>query len=313
MNFDAGIIKLPSFIKIFRKPGPRVLILEGGGMRGIFITGLLQSFSDRDYFPWKLIIGSSAGALTGAAYAAGQIHLARDAFFTKLLGGDFIKLKNILNKEKHVLDLDWMVDTIVYGDEPFNFIRLKKKFRFLITATECPDKGAPRTIYLDSKMDDIATSLKASSAIPYMYRGFVRYKNYHLLDGGLLDPIPYKKALDLGFKEPEILVAVTRKKGYRKKEESFWVKFLYESYYKKPNYRFLVRALESRYKKYNEMLDELESKHPKIHIIYPPDEFRVERLTRDEKKLLEGFEMGVQAGKEYLLKYVLRSGKMKNS
>ena len=62
-------------------PKKKVLVLEGGGMRGIFLTGVLQSFTDRQYFPWDLIIGSSAGALTGTAYAAGQIHLARDAFF----------------------------------------------------------------------------------------------------------------------------------------------------------------------------------------------------------------------------------------
>ena len=47
-------------------PAKKALVIEGGGMRGIFLTGVLQAFTDRGYFPWKLIIGSSAGALTGA-------------------------------------------------------------------------------------------------------------------------------------------------------------------------------------------------------------------------------------------------------
>jgi predicted acylesterase/phospholipase RssA len=73
----------------------KVLVLEGGGMRGIFLTGVLQSFTDRGYFPWRLIIGSSAGALTGTAYAARQIHLARAAVFTELRAGQVIKLRNL--------------------------------------------------------------------------------------------------------------------------------------------------------------------------------------------------------------------------
>jgi len=52
---------------------------------------------------------------------------------------------------------------------------------------------------------------------------------------------------------------------------------------------------------YNALLDELEHKHKKISIIYPPDDFTVDRLTRDHKKILQGFEQGVQAGKNFLL------------
>jgi len=46
-------------------PTRKVLVLEGGGMRGVFLTGVLQAFKDRGYFPFEQIIGSSAGALTG--------------------------------------------------------------------------------------------------------------------------------------------------------------------------------------------------------------------------------------------------------
>ncbi len=89
----------------------KVLILEGGGMRGVFLTGVLQAFTDHSFFPFDTVIGSSAGALTGCAYAAGQIYLSRDAFFGKLLSGKFIRPANIFNADRHILDLDWMIDT----------------------------------------------------------------------------------------------------------------------------------------------------------------------------------------------------------
>jgi predicted patatin/cPLA2 family phospholipase len=281
-------------------PRKKVLVLEGGGMRGIFLTGVLQAFADRHYFPWQLIIGSSAGALTGTAYAAGQIHLARDAFFTKLLSGKFIHLSNIFRPERHILNLDWMVDTIIRGEDPFDESRLRKSCKVLVTATNCIENSPPETVYLNPKKHDVSTILKATAAIPFLYRGFVAYQEFSFLDGGLLDPIPYLKPLSMGYKESDILVVVTRKRGYRKKEESFFVKTIYENYYKNAKYRFLVRALEDRYKMYNTILDDLERVYRGIDVIYPPNDFRVDRLTKDEERILEGFEQGVYAGITFL-------------
>lgn len=278
----------------------RVLVLEGGGMRGIFLAGVLQSFHDRGYFPWKLVIGSSAGALVGASYAAGQLHLARDAYLSGLSAGKVIHISNILRTDRHVLDLDWMVDNVIKGDEPLDIRRLKRSARVLITATDCRPHNPPRTVYLSSRTDDVATSLKATAAIPFLYRGFVRYNRYQMLDGGLLDPIPYKKALSMGYREDEIVVVLTRARGYRKKEESFWIRTLYEFYYRDPQYRYLVESIDNRFLLYNRILEELENRYTGIDVIYPPAGFRVERLTRDEKKILRGFEFGISAGKQYL-------------
>ncbi len=281
-------------------PKKKVLVLEGGGMRGIFLTGVLQAFTDRGYFPFKKILGSSAGALTGTAYAARQIYIARDAFFSELLSGNFIQLSNILRAEQHILNLDWMVETIIQGQDPLNITYLKRSIPVIITATHCSEHNPPETIYLNSKKDDILVSLKATAAIPVLYRGFVHYGDYNFLDGGLLDPVPYKKALEMGYSENEILVVLTRKKEYRKKEESFWIRTIYESYYRDKKHRFLVQAMENRFMMYNRIIDELEHVHTGIDIIYPPDDFNVDRLTKDPRRIMEGFEQGVHAGRSFL-------------
>lgn len=281
-------------------PEKKVLVLEGGGMRGIFLVGVLQAFTERGYFPWKLVSGSSAGALTGAAYIAGQIHLARDAYFTKLLSNKFIHYSNIFRQDKHILDLDWMIDTIINGREKLNIKKLKQSCPLVITATAVREELPPETIFLDSRTDDLFTALKATAALPYLYKGFVTYKEHMLLDGGLLEPIPYEKALSLGFKEKEILVVLTRPEGYRKKEESFWVRSILEYHFKDPKYVPLVKSLLTRYEKYNRVLDNLEKKYSGIDVIYPPEDFEVQRLTRDAKKILEGFEQGIFAAVSYL-------------
>jgi len=298
MNIKRTLKKILTRKSIF--PDKKALIIEGGGMRGVFLTGVLQAFSDRGYFPWEMIAGSSAGALTGTLYASGQIHLARDAFFSSLLTGDFIRFENIVNPKKHIMDLDWMMDAVLKQDEDLDMRKLKKTCPVYITATLCREDSLPRPVYFNSHKDDILTVLKATAALPVLYRGFVHYNENKYLDGGLFEPFPYMKALELGYKEEDILVILSRPEGYRKKQESFWVSKMIEFYYNDSSYYYFVKSLEGRYKRYNEILDDLENKYKGIDVIYPPADFKVERLTRDEKKILEGFSQGVEASKKYL-------------
>jgi len=210
-------------------------------------------------------------------------------------------MRNILRPEKHILNLDWMVNNIIMGEDPLNLRRLRvSACPVLMTATRFSEEKAPETLYLSSKSDSIPEALKATAAIPFFYRGFVSYKGYMLLDGALLDPVPFQKALSMGYREEEILVLLTRPKGYRKKQESFWITALFENFYKEAKYRFLLACLHDRYHMYNRVIDALENHHPGIHVIYPPENFAVNRLTRNDEKILRGFEDGVGAARKYL-------------
>ncbi|MFC1591913.1 patatin family protein [Thermodesulfobacteriota bacterium] len=303
MSIKATLAGICHSIKIPRAcyPAKKVLIVEGGGMRGIFAAGALHAFSDRGYFPWKLIIGTSAGAITATVYAAGQIHLLRDVFFTDLLSGNFVQLSNLFRSSKHVIDLDRLVEKLFHHDEALNLRALRRGCPVLVTATRFHTEKPPETVFLHSKKDDLRQALKASAALPIFYSGFVTCSNQQLLDGGILNAIPYSKALKMGYREEDILVVVTRKKGFRKRPLSLGYRTFYESYYREPQYRHLLEAIKNQYLAYNKFLDSLEHEHKKIDVIYPPDDFRVDRLTKDAKKIIDGFEQGIQAGKQFLL------------
>ncbi len=280
----------------------KALIIEGGGMRGIFIVGVLQAFADRNYFPWKIIAGSSAGALTGTAYAAKQIHIARDIFFTKLISDDFIKYSHILKKDKHIMDLDWLITDVLEGNEPLDLKKLRKSVPVIITGTDIPEQGDVQTVYFSSRNDDMKKVLTATAALPYLYRGFVNYKDYNLLDGALLDPLPYDYIKSKGYKDKDITIILTRQKGYRKKGESFWISSIYENYYKDAKYKKFLEILDNRFVRYNNFLNDLENNHPDLKIIYPPQDFKVNRLSQDMESLMKGFQDGIKSGKKYLRK-----------
>jgi len=50
---------------------PFTLVLGGGGMKGLAHVGVIQAFLERGHRPTR-IIGSSVGALVGAAWAGGM-------------------------------------------------------------------------------------------------------------------------------------------------------------------------------------------------------------------------------------------------
>lgn len=302
MNFIEGISYISRSVRTRLRgfPNKKVLVLEGGGMRGIFTVGVLQAFTEQGFNPWKLIIGASAGALNGIVYAANQIYIARDAFFSELACGRLIRITNVFRPEKHILNLDWMIDYIIAGDEPLNIRRLRTTAcPVLLAATRFFKDKPPDILFLNTKTDDIANAMKATAAVPFFYRRFVPYGKDLLLDGGVLDAIPYKKALEMGFEEKDILIVLTQPKGYRNNAESFLGNMLYETYYRDEQYHFLLSALQGHCDAYNRDLDELEQHHG-IDIIYPPWRFKVNRLSKNEQKIVEGFEQGVSAAKAYL-------------
>jgi predicted patatin/cPLA2 family phospholipase len=61
-----------------------------------------------------------------------------------------------------------------------------------------------------------------------------------------------------------------------------------------------LESLKTRFLDYNQIIEDLEKKYNAIDVIYAPKEFNVDRLSKDEKKILVGFNQGISAGRNYL-------------
>lgn len=101
--------------------------------------------------------------------------------------------------------------------------------------------------------------VRASSSMPFV-APVVKHEGRALLDGALLAPIPYQKALDAGYEK--LIVVLTRNEGYRKKKGV--PKFLLKSVYKK--YPKLWEIMEQRPKLYNEQLEAVEKWNAKARL-----------------------------------------------
>jgi predicted patatin/cPLA2 family phospholipase len=139
---------------------------------------------------------------------------------------------------------------------------------------------------------DLLTVLRASSSLPFIAPE-ISFHDKILLDGGISDPIPIKKAQQDGFAKN--IVILTRNEGYEKKPSKFH--FLVDRKY--PDYKGLQKALRNRYQIYNETVAYLEEeeKAGNVFIIRPKMPLKVGRMERNPQRLEELYNQGYEDAK----------------
>ncbi len=184
-------------------------------MRGIFAAGVLDAFAARGFAPFDLAIGTSAGAAALASHLAGQPGRNRRCLTGLMRRPEFVHpwhgARRALGRG-HWMDLDWLFDACA-RDDPLDVAALARcGVEFLVAATSA-DTGAP--VYLapaaGDAADDAAAVLKASGAVPLLYRGPVAVRGHRLVDGGVSAAIPVVEAYRRGARR--ILVVRSRTGG----------------------------------------------------------------------------------------------------
>lgn len=189
------------------------LVVEGGGMRGIFCAGVLDVFLENGFDPFDMYIGVSAGACNLASHLAGQ-HKRNFRIYTNMMTRpDFISMRKFITGG-HYMDLDYLWG-VIDAEDPLDVdaIIKRRKSDFTIVATAVQTAAAA---YLKPRADTCSEALKASSAVPLLYRGFLEIDTTPLVDGGVADPIPAHEAFRRGARK--IVVMRTRPAWFRKKK-----------------------------------------------------------------------------------------------
>ncbi len=267
------------------------LVVEGGAMRGIYSAGVLDALMDDGYQPFDLCIGVSAGSTNLAAYLANMPKRNYHIYMTYSLNRKFINIWNFI-AGSHLMDLDWL------WRETIQHMRLDLQH---IISSHCDyyvgitDAITGKIQYVKPNMDNLELVIKASSAVPILYRSPVMIDGHPYYDGGLSDPIPVQEAIKKGAKK--MVVIRSRKRDYRMKQSgSILSKWLLRGY------PYLNTTLENRHLVYNEQIEYLRKSHDGVEIIevYPPDEFETTRLTKNKRILEKDYLIGYSDGERLL-------------
>ena len=269
------------------------LVLEGGGMRGVFTSGVLDAFMKHEvYFPY--VVAVSAGACNGLSYMSRQPRRARWSNIDMLQKYDYISLKSLLVNGS-IFDPDILYERFPNEIVPFDYEAYERNPAvFEAVTTNCK---TGRAMYLSERYDHrrLTQIVKASSSLPFVAQ-ITEVDGIPMLDGGIVDSIPIVRSIDTGHQEN--VVVLTRNRGYRSSEPDVKIpRFIYREF---PRLRV---ALSRRTEEYNKQLDLIERMEDwgEIVVIRPERPLEVGRICQDVEKLERLYEEGFSSGERFIL------------
>lgn len=273
---------------MIKNPSPSALVVEGGAMRGIFASGVLDAFIEHDYRPFDFAIGVSAGATNLLAYLASQHGRSHD-IMTKLACSQRFMDPLRFAKGGNLVDIHWLwhASCRQYPLDLPTYRASTIPFYAVVTNTLTGEAE-----YIRVRPVNMHEVLPASCAIPLASRDYPQVYGIPMTDGGVADAIPVIEAYRRGARQ--MTVILSEPLGYRLKPMPFpWmIRTLLKT---RPA---LAQALARRDRRYNEALDFIANPPDdcQIAVIAPADYFPVSRFTRDINKLEMGYLMGKCAG-----------------
>jgi len=267
------------------------LVLEGGGMRGVFTSGVLDAFMKRGLsFPY--IVAVSAGACNGLSYVSQQPRRARISNIDYLARYDYIGLRHLVT-QGCIFDQKLLYDKFPNEYIPFDYDTFfGSKTRFEMVTTNCRT-GLAEYIEVRSGRQRLLDVVRASSSLPYVSK-IVMVDGEPMLDGGIVDSIPVERAFAQGYER--CVAVLTRNRGFRNTSKDRKIpRFVYH------NYPRLRVALSHRIKCYNAKLDLVErlEDEGKIICIRPERPMEVGRMEKDTAKLERLYEEGFALGDKF--------------
>ncbi len=276
--------------------GKTALVLEGGGLRGVFTCGVLDCFMDKGiHFPFT--VGVSAGACNGLSFMSGQRGRARASNIDLMDKYHYIGFRYLLT-QRCIMDFKLLFEDFPERIIPYDYdAYFSNPDRFVMVTTNCLTGKAE---YLEERSSSarVMDIVRASSSLPFA-SPITNVDGIPMLDGGIADSIPVEYAISQGYEK--IVVVLTRNKGYRKRNSSMpLAKVAYRKY---PN---LQKALAERNAVYNRTMDLVErlEDEGRIIVIRPSKPVEVGRMEKDTSKLAALYEEGYNEASRLINNYL---------
>ncbi len=278
------------------QPGKMALVCEGGGQRGIFTAGVLDEFQRARFNPFDLMIGTSAGAQNLSAFICGQPGYARRVITRYTTTANFFNPLRFV-RGGHLIDLDWLVD-ITSQQLPLAIESAEQHLQngreFLMCACRSDDF---EPTYISPTRESWLPAIKASSAIPGLYRQGVDLDGVSYQDGGISDAIPVEEAYRRGADTIVVIRTVPSQAYYTPQ----WMKRM-EHWLSESSLQQLVRIMQQHEQSYHRIQQFIENPPGDLRIfeIFPPKPLASNALGSRVAALNRDYHLGRRCGRYFL-------------
>ena len=275
----------------------RALIVEGGGSRGVFSFGVIDSFIKASFNPFDIHLGVSNGAVVQLWYLLNVSDYNLDKMLFSA-SKDYIRYSNIIFN-KSIMNFEKL-----YQDAnkvfPIDFDRLQNNLdgkRFYVVVS---DAVTGRPEYIELSRDNYINEMLATGSLPVLMQNPIFLNGKRKYDGGITDPLPVQKVYEMGAKE--IVIIRTYEKTFIRKTklENYIAAIATRSY---PNISY---ALKTNTATYNSALEFINNPPGdcKITQICPPTRLKTKRATTNKTIMEADYKVGMISGQQFLKKYL---------
>lgn len=269
------------------------LVLEGGGLRGLFSAGVIDVMMENDIH-YDGIIGVSAGACFGCNYKSHQI--GRCLRYNVNFSNDprYMGLKSLW-KTGNLVSADFAYRTLPQKLDVFDFETFRNDpTEFYLV---CTDVETGETVFkkVDDMDDEGLDWLRATASMPIVSTP-VEIEGRKLLDGGISNSIPLEFFQSIGYERN--IVVLTQPKGFFKKKTKLMP--LFKMFYSR--YPYIITAMARRHEMYNAQLEYItaQEKLGNTLLIYPEEALPIGRTEQNIGKMRHVYEMGRAAAEQKL-------------
>ena len=275
----------------------KALIVEGGGSRGVFSFGVIDSFIKASYNPFDIHLGVSNGAVVQLWY----LLEASDYNLDKMLfsaSRDYVRYTNLLFN-KSIMNFEKL-----YQDAnkvfPIDFDRLQVNLEGKNFYVVVSDAASGKPEYIELSKENYINEMLATGSLPVLMKNAILLEGRRKYDGGITDPIPVQKAYEMGAKEIVIIRTYEQAFIRKTKLENYIAAFATRSY---PN---ISKALQENTTTYNSALEFINNPPSdcKILQICPPQRLLTKRATTNVNIMKADYQIGMNCGEEFLEKHL---------
>ncbi|MCZ8528177.1 patatin-like phospholipase family protein [Alteromonas sp. PRIM-21] len=285
------------------------LVAEGGGQRGIFTAGVLDTWLDAGHDPFDILIGTSAGSQNLTSFVARQKGYAKRLIRGLTRHKRFFQMGRGL-MGKHIVDLDWYFDKTQEANRLLDLDTAKSNVadrEILFTATNSRDRKAYFLNPMKSQNNWVEL-IKASSALPLLYKQGVPLHTEieakqaantdFYLDGGLAAPLPVTEAYNRG--ATKIIVIRTVDEGFQ--AQSPWLQKLSAVMCATGTCPKTIDYLLQHEHAYQKELAFIENPPEGVEIIqiFAPNKLQSKLLGSTDAQLRHDYNLGKKAGTAFL-------------
>lgn len=269
------------------------LVLEGGGMRGLFTAGILDVLMENNV-TFDGVVGVSAGATFGCNFISHQIGRTLRYNMSQRKNPKYMGIRSLIKTGDYVGG-EYAYHVLPTKLDVFDFEAFEKNpTEFHVVTTNV--RTGEAIYHRIDKVDYTGMEwIRASASMPIISRP-VAIGDYEMLDGGIADSIPLRYFESEGFKRN--IVILTQPKGFKKKLTKLMPVF--KATMRK--YPAIIEGMSRRHLMYNRELEYISQQQMagKCLVICPSDTLPIGRTSLNAKKMQHVYDMGRKAGEDNL-------------